>query len=68
MQETQEMWVQSLGGKDTLEEAWQPPPVFLPEESHGQSSLAGYHPWGHKKLDMTEVTKHACTRLANTFQ
>ena len=25
---------------------WQPTPVFLPEESHGQRSLAGYIPWG----------------------
>ena len=29
-------------------------PVFLPGESHGQSSLAGYSPWGRKGLDMTE--------------
>ena len=27
---------------------WQPTPVFLPGESHGQRSLAGYSPWGHK--------------------
>ena len=26
----------------------QPTPVFLPEESHGQRSLAGYSPWGCK--------------------
>ena len=25
---------------------WQPAPVFLPGESHGQRSLAGYSPWG----------------------
>jgi len=24
--------------------AWQPTPVFLPEESHGQRILAGYSP------------------------
>ena len=36
--------------------AWQPTPVFLPGESHGQKSLAGYSPWGHKELDMTEAT------------
>ena len=30
------------------------PAVFLPGESHGQKSLAGYGPWGHKKLDVTE--------------
>ena len=33
---------------------WQPTPVFLPERSHGQRSLVGYSPWGHKELDMTE--------------
>ena len=30
------------------------PAVFLPGESHGQKSLAGYGPWGHKELDVTE--------------
>ena len=33
---------------------WQPTPVFLPGEPHGQRSLAGYSPWTHKELDMTE--------------
>ena len=28
---------------------WQPTQVFLPEKSHGQRSLAGYSPWGHKE-------------------
>ena len=41
---------------------WQPTPVFLPGESHGQRSLAGYSPWGHKESDTTEATEHACTR------
>ena len=36
--------------------AWQPTPVFLPGESHGQRSLAGYSLWGQKESDMTEVT------------
>ena len=31
-------------------------PVFLPGESHGQRSLAGYSPWGHKESDMSEAT------------
>ena len=35
---------------------WQPTLVFLPGESHGQRSLAGYSPWGCKELDMTEAT------------
>ena len=41
--------------------AWQPIPVFLPGESHGQRSLGGYSPWGCKELDMTEVTWHTHT-------
>ena len=34
--------------------AWHPTPVFLPGESHGWRSLAGYSPWGCKESDMTE--------------
>ena len=45
--------VQSLGQEDPLEEEWQPTPVFLPGESHGQRILVGYSPWGHKELDTT---------------
>ena len=30
-----------------------PTPVFLPGESHGQRSLVGYSPWGHKESDET---------------
>ena len=30
-------------------------PVILPEKSHGQRSLVGYSPWGHKELNMTEL-------------
>ena len=33
---------------------WQPTPVFLPGESHGQRSLMGYSSWGHKETDTTE--------------
>ena len=33
---------------------WLPSPVFLPGEFHGQRSLAGYSPWGQKKLYVTE--------------
>ena len=34
---------------------WQPTPVFLPGESHGQRILVGYSPWGHKESDTTEA-------------
>ena len=36
--------------------AWQPNPVFLSGESHGQRSLVGYSPRGCTESDMTEVT------------
>ena len=35
---------------------WQPTPVFLPGESHGQRSLVGYSLRGLKELNMTEHT------------
>ena len=44
--------------------AWQPTPVFLPGESHGQRSLAGGSPWGHTESDTTEAMTHvACSVL-----
>ena len=32
----------------------QPTAVFMPGKSHGQESLVGYSPWGHKESDTTE--------------
>ena len=43
-------------GKIPWRRAWQPTPVFLSGESHGQRSLVGYSPWGCKDSDMTEMT------------
>ena len=34
-----------------------PTPVFLPGQSHGQRSLAGYSPWGREESDTTEWTQ-----------
>ena len=50
----QETPVQSLGPEDPLRREWLPTLVFLPGESHGQRSLAGYSPWGCRELDMTK--------------
>ena len=37
------------GQEDPLEKRMElPTPVFLPGESHGQGSLAGYSPLGHR--------------------
>ena len=41
----QEIWVQSLGLEVPWRRKWQPTPVFLSGESHGQRSLVGYSPW-----------------------
>ena len=41
-------------GKIPWRRKWQPTPIFLPGEFHGQRSMVGYSPWGHKELDMTE--------------
>ena len=37
-------------GKILWRRGWQPTPVFLPGESHGQRRLSGYSPWGRKEL------------------
>ena len=38
-------------GKIPWRREWQPTPVFLPGESHGQRSLVGYSPWGPKETE-----------------
>ena len=47
---------------------WQPTPVFLPRESHGQRSLVGCCPQGRTELDTTEVTQHACVHWRRKWQ
>ena len=49
-----ETQVSSLGGEDPWRQKWQPTPVFLAREFHGQRSLAGYCPWGLRESDRTE--------------
>ena len=44
------LWV----GKILWRRKWQPNPVFLTGEFHGQRNLVGYSPWGLKELDLTE--------------
>ena len=47
-------------GKNLWRRKWQPTPILLPGESHGQRSLVGYSPWVCKELGTIEVTLHAC--------
>ena len=54
MQVAQKTQVQSLGWEDPWRRKWQPTPVFLPGEAHGQRRLAGYSPRGGKESDMTK--------------
>ena len=61
--EMQQTWVQSLG-QIPWSRKWQPTPVFLPEKSHGQRSLAGYSPWGHIDLDAAEH-RHRATDITD---
>ena len=49
-----DLWV----GKIPWRREWQPTPVFLPGESHGQGSLVGYSPGGCKESDTTERLTH----------
>ena len=45
---------------------WQPTPVFLSGEPHGQKSLVGYSPWGHKRVRHDLVTKQQQYIYAHT--
>ena len=49
-----ETWVQ------LLRRQWQPTPLFLPGQFHGQKRLMGYSPWGHKERDTTERLSQTC--------
>ena len=48
-------WVGKIPGR----RKWQLTLVFLPGESHGQRSLAGYSPWGHKESDTIQCLSTA---------
>ena len=49
-------------GKIPWSRKWQPTPIFLLWESHGQRNLAVYSPWGRKDSDMTEwLSAHSHT-------
>ena len=46
-------------GKIPWRREWLYTPVFLPGESQGRRSLAGYSSWRHKELDMTDQLTHS---------
>ena len=51
-----DLWVRKIPWR----REWQPTPVFLPGEFHGQRSLVGYSPWGCKESDTTELLSTHC--------
>ena len=50
----QETRARPLGQEDPWRRKWQPTPVLLPGEPHGQRNLVDYNPWSHKESDTTE--------------
>ena len=54
-------------GKIPWRRKWQPTPVFLLGESHGQRSLAGYSPRGCKESDRTEDFTHTLKALVRAI-
>ena len=51
------MWetqIRSLGWEDSMEKEIATHYSILAREFHGQMSLVGYSPWGHKELDTTD--------------
>ena len=56
-------WVRKIPWRKKL----QPTSVFLPGKSHGQRSLEGYSPWGHKQLDMIEQLTLSLFKVLSTL-
>ena len=71
---TKELWVRSLGQEDSpWSRKWKPTLIFLSGKTHGQRSLVGYSPWGHKweGYDLAIPCVHAkllqsCPTLCNS--
>ena len=58
----QEMWVQSLGWENPLEEGMATHTSILALKIPWTEELAGCSPWDHE-LDTTEATQQACTNV-----
>ena len=64
MRETQvHPWVKKIPWR----RGWQPTPIFLPGEFHGQRSLADYSPWGCKESDMIEQISRKVNNWSGFF-
>ena len=59
-------------GRSPWRREWQPTPVFLPGEFHGQRGLVGYSPWDCRELDTTErliliLLEHRTLRFSHSL-
>ena len=63
----QETPVRFLGQEDPLEKEMATHSSILARKPHGQRSLVGYSPWGHKELDISEQlnTQHWILEVRN---
>ena len=53
----QKIHIQSQGREDPLEKKMAIHSDILVWEIHGQKSLVGYSPWGHKRVEHDSATK-----------
>ena len=57
----------SLCWEDSVEEGWQPIPLILPGECHGQRSLMGSGQWGHKESATTVPSRRVVEAGGHEF-
>ena len=67
IQETQEMWIWSLGGDDPLEEEMGTYSSILAWRIQWTEEMAGYSPWGYKESDKTEHYNKEKVLSVNNF-
>ena len=62
-------WFDSRVGKIPWRRKWQLTPVFLPDKTHGQRSLAGHSPWscrvGHDLATQQQQQQRLCERICS---
>ena len=51
-----------MSWEDPWGREWQPTPLFLPGEPHGQRCLAGYSPWGQRQTRLKGLSMHVYER------
>jgi len=57
------------GSRISCGEGWQPIPIFLPGETHGQRSLVSYSPWVAKsQTQLSNTHTHTHTHIHTSFK